>query len=95
MKNKEELLETIEAITEDEDISEYIFITKKGILAYASKADILVLVTNLLHYLKFEEKTLNDNDIDNVCKLAKKDNNNLMKELLEKMKDVLEKMEEE
>lgn len=77
----------------------FIVTTDSGINVYGSRKECLVLLTSLIHQL-YEEKLINDKDIDRIVTLARKKESdiaaeaNKLEEILEhmrKLKDILDK----
>lgn len=91
MKNKEKLLKDIEEYTEYGDLKSYIFICDKGCVVYGDKHTMMSDLTTFLNWQLLETKKLTKKDIDEMCRLAKLDNDEVIDEFKDKLNKAVNK----
>ena len=86
MKNKKELIERVNKMTDEDDFEFYILVSDKGCSVNGSKSEIKSMLCALLEDLK-NKGALDNDDIEQICSAGKDGIKGVIKTTLSSIKD--------
>lgn len=95
MKNKEELLERIEVLTEKEDLKHYVLIADKGCSIVASDPEVLGSISMLIDIALKQCKNISKEMIKEAVKLGMLNDEERLKLVKDSLEELKSKLSEE